>query len=59
MSVVDIRAESHHLKRFRIPMSSVGTLSDKSPLLSTVQMDDSQQHPSYHVRKVLSTIKVL
>ena len=36
-------------------MSSVGSLSDKSLLLSTVQMDDSQQHPSYQVSGVLST----
>ncbi len=30
-------------------MSSVGTLSDKSLLLSTVQMDNSQQQRLYHV----------
>ncbi len=34
-------------------MSSVGSLSDKSLLLSTVQMDDSQQHPSYHVSEAI------
>lgn len=36
-------------------MSSVGSLSDMSLLLSTVQMDDSQQHPSYQVSGSLST----
>lgn len=37
-------------------MSSVGSLSDKSLLLSTVQMDDSQQHPSYQRYGLLSTV---